>query len=103
MVNIMSYDFLTFIALIVSVIAGFITIIKFHSDSNKEITNLRIEMNNRMSSLESKFDLLNERLNSTNQNLYYTIPRVERIENIVFSNKSVNGVHTPKEPELEYY
>jgi peptidoglycan hydrolase CwlO-like protein len=153
MVNNMSYEFLTFIALVIGIPAGFLTLIKFHSDlkkeisnQNKEISNLKTELkedianlktelkedianldikisNNKtelkeeianlktelkediantkldIEKLHSKFDLLNERLNSTNQNLFYTIPRVERMENIMFSN---GAYFKSKEQELEY-
>ena len=65
----MSYDFLTFIALIVSVIAGFFAIIKFHSDLKKEIYDFKIEVSNRLSKIENKLDITEVNHNSTNQRI----------------------------------
>ena len=104
----------------IAVIVGIVTILKFHFDLKKEIVNVKIEVANvkievtnvrtelkqdisnldmKIEKLNSKFDKLDERLNSTNQSLYYTIPRVERLENQIFISNGYKKEHTA---EIEY-
>ena len=62
-------------------------------DLNDRLTNIE----GRLSKIENKLDISDERINSTNVKVDYTIPRVERIENIVFTN----GVHKKEEQPAE--
>ena len=101
------------------VIGSIVVIFKFLSDIKKEISNnkteikqdinnLRVELkkdiNNldiKIEKLNSKFDMLNERLNSTNQSLFYTIPRVERLENQFFTHHNGATKKAEQTTELE--
>ena len=87
----MSYDFLTFIALIFSVIAGFFTFIKFYSDLKKEISNqnieivnFKIEVSSRLSKIENKLDISDIQYHNTNETIKLTnqttTQRVDKLE-----------------------
>jgi len=76
----MPYEFLTFIALVIGIPAGFFTIIKFHSDLKKDITKLEVEFTKEITELKietktgfeklnSKLDILYERQEHTKKEL----------------------------------
>ena len=106
MLNKMDFQFLSFIAVVIGIIAGFLTIMKINNDFNKNFSNLDNKisnLDNKIEKLNSKFDILNERLNSTNTKVDYTIPRVERLENQFFTYHNGATKKAEQSPELEYH
>ena len=70
----MDANTITPIATLITMIAGFIAIIRFLFSLKNEITNLRVELSDRISKIESKLDITADRQIAANQ-------RVDKLEN----------------------
>ena len=74
--NIELFNLITPIATYLTILVGFVTIIKFLFSIKDEISKLTI----RIERLESKFDILVERQSTTKEQIINTNQRIDRLE-----------------------